>query len=182
MDYYPAFLDASEADPLFKHLHLHLPWIQGQVKVFGKIYDEPRLSLWMGDAGYTYAGVPREPAAWDDRVRQLAERLSRFCGCEFNSVLLNLYRNGHDAMGMHRDNEKELGPTPCIASLSLGASRYFDFRHLTTAQKYRIDLGHGDLVVMHGDTQRDYKHGVPRQKRIEAPRINLTFRRIYATH
>lgn len=158
-------------------------WQQGEVKVFGKIYAEPRLSAWYGDPNtpYTYAGKRQEPLPWLPPLTQLRERITTAVGQSFNSVLLNLYRNGQDAMGMHSDNEKELGNAPCIASLSLGATRRFVFQHKHQAtEKYALDLPSGALLIMTGQTQKLFKHGVPRQKRVNAPRINLTFRYIHA--
>ena len=96
-----------------------------------------------------------------------------------NSVLANLYRDGRDAMGWHSDDEPELGPRPVIASLSLGGTRRFVFRHRREPErKYELPLGHGSLLLMRGDTQADWKHALPRTARPVAPRINLTFRRI----
>lgn len=180
--YTPDFLNADEADPLFEQLSTAVQWQQGEVKVFGKVYAEPRLSAWYGDpnAQYTYAGKQQTPLPWLPVLTQLRERISASVGQPFNSVLLNLYRNGQDAMGMHSDNEKELGHAPCIASLSLGTTRRFVFHHkYHAAEKYRLDLASGALLVMTGQTQKLFKHGIPRQKRIQTPRINLTFRYIY---
>jgi alkylated DNA repair dioxygenase AlkB len=83
-------------------------------------------------------------------------------------------------MGMHSDDEVELGEQPVIASLTLGAKRNFILRH-----KYRKDidsvrlaLGSGNLLIMKGDTQACWKHGIPKQRNTCGPRLNLTFRTI----
>ena len=96
----------------------------------------------------------------------------------FNSVLLNRYRDGQDAMGWHSDNESELGRAPVIASISLGQARRFDLRHRQTREKLSIFLPHGSLLVMAGNTQAYWEHQIPRSKKITGERINLTFRRI----
>ncbi|HTU63812.1 MAG TPA: alpha-ketoglutarate-dependent dioxygenase AlkB, partial [Polyangiales bacterium] len=89
------------------------------------------------------------------------------------------YRDGSDSMGLHSDAERELGENPVIASLSLGATRRFQLRHRKRREgKLDIDLPSGSLLVMRGTTQHHYRHGVPKQPNVLAPRINLTFRRI----
>ena len=82
-------------------------------------------------------------------------------------------------MGWHSDDERELGPQPTIASLSLGAERRFVLRdRRDTARTERIALPHGSLLLMAGDTQARYRHSLPATARPIGPRINLTFRRI----
>jgi alkylated DNA repair dioxygenase AlkB len=133
----------------------------------------------MGDpaARYRYSGTDFVPAPWHPVLLPLRERLAAFCGASFNSVLLNRYRDGDDGMGWHSDNEPELGPAPLIASLSLGAERRFALRRRDDhAKKAEVVLGHGDLLLMGGATQRHYQHALPKSTRPLAERINLTFR------
>jgi alkylated DNA repair dioxygenase AlkB len=111
--------------------------------------------------------------------------VERACGGRFNSVLANLYRDGHDSMGWHSDDEAELGERPLIASLSLGAERRFRFRRRRArgepalpGDTLELRLPHGSLLRMAGDTQRLYRHDLPKMRGVAAPRINLTFRRI----
>lgn len=104
--------------------------------------------------------------------------MAEACGARFNSVLANLYRDGNDRMGWHSDDERELGTAPVIASVSLGAARSFRFRAKAGGDALAIELAHGSLLRMAGDTQRLYKHELPVRKRVEGPRINLTFRLI----
>lgn len=138
---------------------------------------EPRLSAWYGDAAYTYSGKTRQPHAWMPILDALRQRIEIACQARFNSVLLNLYRNGQDSMGLHSDDEPELGPEPLIASLSLGAERRFVLRHKTlTDQRHTLTLAHGSLLLMAGRTQHAWKHGLPKAKSVAEPRINLTFR------
>ena len=95
----------------------------------------------------------------------------------FNSVLANNYRHGQDSMGWHSDDEPELGPEPVIASLSFGAERPFDFRHKRDHHlKHRLLLSHGSLLVMQGNTQQLWQHQLPKRSRVQAGRVNLTFR------
>jgi alkylated DNA repair dioxygenase AlkB len=113
-------------------------------------------------------------------MRELRTRLEKASGGSFNSVLLNLYRDGVDSMGWHSDDEPELGERPVIASVSLGATRRFRLRHKTRAdlEPVVVDLEHGSLLIMKGETQRFWKHQLPKSRRVSEPRLNLTFRRV----
>lgn len=179
----PRWLPMAEADALFATLREVLPWEPHRIRLFGRLVDSPRLSCWIGDsdATYTYSGTRFVPRPWPAALLPLRERIAAACGEAFNSVLANLYRDGRDAMGWHRDAEAELGPRPVIASLSLGAPRRFLLKHACDpARKIAIDLPHGSLLVMRGNTQRHYKHALPRTAKPVGARINLTFRRVLA--
>jgi len=179
----PRWLASDAADALFAALRDTLPWQTHRLRLFGREVAAPRLSAWVGDPGarYRYSGTLFEPGPWPDALLPLREQLSAALGTQFNSVLANLYRDGGDAMGWHSDNEPELGPAPVIASLSLGATRRFVLRHRADpAQRLALDLAHGSLLLMAGDTQRNYRHAVPRTARPVGPRINLTFRHVTA--
>ena len=177
------WLAAAEADALFDALVAQVPWEVHRIRLFGREVDSPRLSCWIGDEGaaYTYSGTRFAPRAWPGGLQALRARLARELGIDFNSVLANLYRDGRDAMGWHSDDEPELGAQPVIASLSLGATRRFVLksRH-APAQRLALELPHGSLLVMRGDTQRRYRHALPRTARPVGPRVNLTFRRVRA--
>ena len=177
---YDAHAFASRADALFEALHRETPWEQHRLKIFGRDVGSPRLSCWVGDEGtaYKYSGTLFEPHAWTPTLAVLRDELAARFDLRFNSVLANLYRDGRDSMGWHSDDEPELGKTPEIASLSLGAPRRFRLRSRTTQEiALSIDLAHGSLLVMRGATQRLYQHDLPRTARAGA-RINLTFRAI----
>ena len=115
---------------------------------------------------------------WDKQLQQLRIRLEQQLEHQFNSVLANLYRDGHDYMGWHSDNEPELGSEPIIASISLGASRPLQFRHKKSKQKYELELEPGSLLIMHGQTQSTWQHCLPKRRKVTEARINLTFRYI----
>jgi alkylated DNA repair dioxygenase AlkB len=157
-----------------------VPWSSQTITMFGKQYVEPRRTAWFGDDGasYTYSGITMTPLAWTPLLTSLCKICEEHSGGSFNSVLLNLYRDGNDKMGWHADDEPELGVEPVIASLSLGVTRRFRFRHRTTKEIVECELATGSLVVMSGLSQKYWVHEVPRQKRITDPRINLTFRKI----
>ena len=182
---WPRWLDADAADTLFTELRQAIAWETHRIRLFGRELDSPRLSCWIGDPGaaYTYSRSRFEPRPWPSALAAVRERVERDCGARFNSVLANLYRDGHDAMGWHSDDEPELGARPVIASLSLGAERRFRFRRRRArgepaqpGDTVELALPHGSLLRMAGDTQRSYRHDLPRMRGMAAPRINLTFR------
>lgn len=181
LEFFDHWLGATAADTLFAALLQQIPWDTHRIRMFGRLVDSPRLSCWIGDPGtdYTYSGVRFAPRAWPVALRLICERLAREVGVDFNSVLANRYRDGRDSMGWHSDDERSLGKQPVIASLSLGATRRFVLRHRHDAtRKLELELEHGSLLVMAGDTQLDFQHALPKTARPVGERINLTFRRI----
>lgn len=175
IDYYPDWVD--DADQLFKLLWEEIAWEQHTIKLYGRAVLTPRLTAWMGDGPYRYSGIVNEPTAWPRALVERRERLQDELGVEFNSCLVNLYRDGADSMGYHSDNEPELGAQPTIASISLGDRRRFVLRHRSTGERWSWDLGHGDLLVMRDESQSNYAHAIPKTSRQVGPRMNLTFRR-----
>jgi alkylated DNA repair dioxygenase AlkB len=177
-----AFLSAAEADHAFSQLLADMPWRHDQITVYGKQHWQPRLTAWIGDEGshYTYSGLALAPQPWTPLLLELKQRIESVAATRFNSVLLNLYRDGNDSVGWHSDDESELGPEPVIASLSLGQSRTFHLKHKRRKElpPLKIELAHGCLLVMGGATQRNYVHAVPKSAKALGPRINLTFRTI----
>ena len=160
------------------------PWRHEDVKVWGKVFRQPRLIAWYGDPGhaYRYSGIFLNPLPWTDRIADMKTRVEAMVHTRFNSVLLNYYRDHNDSMGMHSDDEKELGLRPTIASVSLGAERSFLIKNKldTNAKLLKLPLASGSLLLMKGDTQKNYKHGIAKEKFIMGPRLNLTFRVIVA--
>ncbi|MCI2261691.1 alpha-ketoglutarate-dependent dioxygenase AlkB family protein [Xanthomonas indica] len=179
--WYPEWLDPAAAAALCAQLLRDVPWEVHRIRLFGKLVDSPRLSCWIGDAdaSYRYSGTRFAPHPWPEALLSLRARLAAETGVAFNSVLANRYRDGRDAMGWHSDDERELGPAPVIASLSLGATRRFVLRHRQEpALRQALELTSGGLLLMAGDTQRLYRHALPRTAKPVGERINLTFRRI----
>lgn len=179
--YQPSWLGTSLADKLFTHFERHIEWQEATIKLFGKCQKIPRLQAWYGDkeASYTYSGLQMEPLPWTPNLKVLKSKCESYCNTQFNSVLANLYRNGNDSMGFHADDEPELGEQPIIASVSLGEQRNFDLINKSTKQKQRIVLEHGSLLIMQGETQKHWQHGINKSKRPHDPRINLTFRFVH---
>lgn len=178
---FPHAFTREESDHHLIELQKNIAWKQEPVKIFGKEVMQPRLTAWYGDPNkaYSYSGITMKPLQWTDILLKIKEKAEYISGHKFNSVLLNFYRNEQDSMGWHRDNEKELGTDPVIASVSFGAERKFQFRHYTN-QKTVISMGlrHGSLLLMSGATQNNWQHRLPKSDMVHKPRINLTFRNI----
>lgn len=167
----PAMCDALVAETA---------WRQESVRVFGKLYPQPRLVAWHGDANaiYTYAGLRLEPKPWTPRLSMLREIATKMCDADFNSVLLNYYRDGRDSMGLHSDDESELGPNPIIASFTFGSRRQllFQHKHDNKLARIRLMLPSGSLLIMRGKTQQEWKHGIEKTRKPCGRRVNLTYR------
>lgn len=168
------------ADDYLQNLLHNLAWQSEQIYLYGRWMPVPRLMAWYGDQGadYRYSGVDHQPLPWTKELLALKKDVEAVCRQPFNSVLANLYRDGHDSMGCHADNEKELGPNPLIASLSFGETRLLRFRHHRTRMALDIELSHGDLLIMAGELQHHWRHELPKTRQAKQARINLTFRRI----
>jgi alkylated DNA repair dioxygenase AlkB len=179
--FYPNWIKPGFADSLLKILRENIIWECHRIKIFGREVDSPRLSCWIGDAGasYVYSQTRFEPHPWAPELQALRLRLQSEFESGFNSVLANLYRNGQDSMGWHSDDERELGKQPVIASISLGATRRFSFKAKTEAAKaVHLELPHGSLLLMRGDTQKNYRHALAKTSKPVGERINLTYRNI----
>ena len=171
----------EEKKDLWFELCLHdLDWETGFITIFGKTHQIPRLQAWYADneVEYTYSGKKLQRHNWNNLLLEIKEKIENITSFKFNSVLANLYRDGNDSMGLHSDNEKELGKKPVIASLSLGETREIYFKHKNKKLNLIIPQASGQLIVMHGKTQEYWKHEIKKTKKIKKPRINLTFRNI----
>jgi alkylated DNA repair dioxygenase AlkB len=180
LDHDPAWLSEDDADAALTALRGELEWEQREIVLFGRRILQPRLIAWAGEVGYRYSGQTLEPRAFTPAARRLLERVRAEAGAPFNHVLVNRYRTGEDSMGLHADDEPELGPDPRVATVSLGAGRRFLVkpRRKEDGPRQDLELGHGALLVMGGTCQRHYVHGVPRQASVTGERISLTFRRL----
>jgi alkylated DNA repair dioxygenase AlkB len=193
------FIEPDAADSYLDRLLSGVDWEQHQIRIFGRQRAVPRMSAWYGDPGarYCYSGLALEPLAWLPAIIELKDQIesrssewlppeafSSHAGSHadrstrYNSALLNLYRNGTDSMGWHSDDEPELGERPVIASLSLGATRRFRLKHRSrpALEPIALPLSHGSLLVMYGETQKNWKHAIGKSSNVFEPRINLTFR------
>ncbi len=179
------WLKLSESNELQALLARELAWEQSIIKVYGQPYKIPRLNAWYGDesAEYGYSGTQLKRNSWHPSLLLLKNRLEEDLGVSFNSVLANWYTTGEHSMGWHSDDEPELGRQPVIASVSLGGPRKFQLKHRFRQElsTYSIELPPGSLLVMSGDTQRYWRHQIPKTKRQVSSRINLTFRQVFVS-
>lgn len=167
----------------YQQLLAELPWQHDVVTLFGKTHITNRQIVWMSDKDYRYSGQLKIAVTWTEQLWALKQQIEvmlakQGLGTEFNACLLNYYPSGEDGMGYHADNEKELGQQTIIASVSLGATRKFVFKHRHTKDKIEFPLTSGQLIVMAGNTQQYWLHSLPKTKKVKEGRINLTFRRI----
>lgn len=157
----------------------NINWHQDTISMFGKDHRLPRVSAWYGDADkpYNYSGITLSPNPWNEPLNWLRGELFKICKRQFNSVLLNWYRDGADHISWHTDAEPELGKNPMIASVNFGESRRFLIRRQDNHQcKVEIPLHHGSVLVMASALQHYWQHSVPKQAKVKASRVNLTFR------
>lgn len=182
VDYDPFFIPKEEADQLLSHLLNDVDWRSSSMTTkTGDVFSLPRMQCWMSDPGVNAQLYQKEAAMeWSEPVRGLKDRLEELLHTKFDYVLMNLYRNGNDKIGYHKDDEAEEEGKNVIASVSFGATRHFLLaRNDRKARNHEYDfaLPHGSLVTMRGDVQKHWKHSVPQDKSITSPRVNLTFRK-----
>ncbi|XP_060537683.1 DNA oxidative demethylase ALKBH2-like [Pantherophis guttatus] len=181
----------AQADEIFQQLEKEVEYFEGEftkLHIFGKWHEIPRKQVTYGDAGftYTYSGVTFSPKPWIPILNRIRDRVQLVTTHTFNFILINRYKDGHDHIGEHRDDERELVPHSPIASVSFGACRDFIFRHGASRGKIasrriapvKLQLDHGSLLMMNFPTNHYWYHSLPSRKKVLAPRINLTFRKV----
>ena len=176
---YTGFFSVEESDHYFNSLLNEINWKQEPIKIFGKEVMQPRLTAWYGETGkaYTYSGITMQPHAWTKSLQAIKQKIEQVAVVTFTSALLNLYRNGNDSMGWHRDNEKELGNAPVIGSVSFGATRTFQFRNYKTKSDIKsLEPTHGSFLLMRCEKNHYWEHRVPKTNQPVTERINITFR------
>ncbi len=177
--YFPNFLKFDVANTYFNTFKTTTPWQQDNIKVFGKVYPQPRLTALYGNNGkpYTYSNITMQPHPFTKALLAIKQKIEKETTAHFTSCLMNYYRDGNDSNGWHADNEKELGENPIIASITLGQERFFHLKHRKNkAMTYKLLLAHGSLLLMQGETQHHWLHQIPKTKKPIGERINLTFR------
>lgn len=179
----PKFLAEAKTATLFQNLMAETNWEMPEMVMFGKKYSQAGYSTWFTNTGvsYVYSGITRTPHAMTPVLATVLDQCSLASGSEYNSVLVNLYRDGNDSVSWHSDNEEINGSEPTIASVSLGATRRFDLRHKESGETVRVDLEDGSLLVMSGLSQHCWVHQIAKTKAKVGPRINLTFRRVMSS-
>ena len=176
----PKFLLPGQTEPLFQQIMNETVWEKPEMVMFGKKYSQAGLSTWYTDTEipYVYSGITRQPHQMTVALANILRLCEDATSASFNSVLVNLYRDGNDSVSWHADNEEINGSEPVIASVSLGATRRFDLRHKESGETVRVDLEDGSLLVMSGLSQHCWVHQIAKTKSKVGPRINLTFRQV----
>ncbi len=178
--YIKDFFSHEISNAVYDRLIKNIDWNFDQIHIFGKKMVLKRRIAWYGDEDkiYKYSGTTKVPLKWNKTLYLIKNIIENHINYSFNSVLLNEYGSGQEGMGWHSDDEKELGPSPTIASLSLGASRDFYFRSNKDHSIVKLHLENGSLLIMQGETQHFWKHSLPKRLKLTEGRINLTFRKI----
>ncbi len=176
--YIPNFYTGTIADKYLTRLINDIKWEQESMKMYGKEVPFPRLTAWYGDQDkpYSFSGITLQPHPWSPGLSKIKNDIEAKANAQFNSVLLNRYRDGNDSISWHTDAEKELGQNPVIASVNFGAERKFQLKHKDTDERIEIVLQHGSLLIMQGELQHFWKHQIPKTKKPLGERVNLTFR------
>ncbi|MDB2628779.1 alpha-ketoglutarate-dependent dioxygenase AlkB [Gammaproteobacteria bacterium] len=174
------FFTSAESNALLESFISKLPWESMTIKMFGRDTKIPRLQCWIGDEGceYRYSGKQLNRQIWNQDLTMIRKKIFKELKIDFNSVLANYYRDGKDSMGWHSDDEKELGPNPTIASISFGSKRDLVFRNKISKKTLTIPQTNGCLILIDGETQKNWQHSIKKTQKIIGPRINLTFRNI----
>jgi alkylated DNA repair dioxygenase AlkB len=174
------FFTSAESNALLESFISKLPWESMTIKMFGRDTKIPRLQCWIGDEGceYRYSGKQLNRQIWNQDLTMIRKKIFKELKIDFNSVLANYYRDGKDSMGWHSDDEKELGPNPTIASISFGSERDLVFRNKISKKTLTIPQTNGCLILIDGETQKNWQHSIKKTQKIIGPRINLTFRNI----
>ena len=162
------FFDKAESDRLYTLLLEQSPWQQRERKMYDKVVLDPRLTAWYSDD---------KGNRWTPELLSVKKCIEQVCGIQFDSVLLNLYRDGKDSVSWHSDTEPISGHQP-IASVSFGQTRSFHLRHKfdKAIKPFSIPLMHGSFLLMSASVQQYWEHHIPKTSKPLAPRINLTFR------
>jgi alkylated DNA repair dioxygenase AlkB len=176
--FYRTLFNQTESERLFSELQTQVNWKQEFIKIYGKPVPIPRLTAWYGDPGkkYTYSKIEMMPESWSETLLEIKSRIEPLAQVQFNSVLLNLYRDGKDSVAWHSDNEPELGQNPVIGSVSFGETRRFMLKHKSKQLKDEVQLSSGSFLLMKGETQHSWLHQIPKSQKSIGARVNLTFR------
>lgn len=180
VNYYGKILTREKADFYLNNLLATIEWKNDEAIIFGKKIITKRKVAWYGEKPYeyTYSNTTKLALPWTEGLLVLKALIEKETSESFNSCLLNLYHTGDEGMAWHSDGETDLKKDGAIASLSFGAERKFAFKHKQSNEKVELILEHGSLLIMKGTTQTHWLHRLPPTKKINTPRVNLTFRTI----
>ncbi|MGY3053855.1 alkylated DNA repair dioxygenase AlkB [Pedobacter sp. UYEF25] len=180
VNYYGQIFSDQEASQLFETLLTTLAWAHDEALIMGKRIITKRKVAWYGDKSYqyTYSKITKTALTWTPELIKLKSLVEQLTAASYNSCLANLYHTGEEGMAYHSDDEKDLVYQASIASLSFGAARKFLLKHKHQKTTVTTFLEQGSLLVMKGETQKNWVHRLPTTTKTASPRINLTFRKI----
>src|ERR1700753_4027547 len=169
IDLCPGFVTA--ADALFDHLARVVPWHEERMRIYDNTVRVPRLL-----ARYQQGDELPHPVLEQAR-EALSAHYADELGEPFVSAGLCLYRDGADSVAWHGDRIARESPRDTmVAIVSLGAIRPFGLRPKSGGPGLRLQVGHGDLLVMGGSCQRTRLHGIPKVASCLGARISIQFR------
>ena len=179
-NYHGIVMDSKHCDFYYQRLMDTIQFKNDEAIIFGKKIITKRKVAWFGTSefSYKYSGITKTAVLFTKELLALKKIVEKESGEIYNSCLLNLYHTGEEGMGYHSDGEKMLKKNGAIASISLGVARKFSFKHKENKQRIDIVLENGSLLVMKKGTQTNWLHRLPPTKKVNSPRINLTFRTI----
>lgn len=180
VNYHGTVMTPEKAMDYYKDLMHSIQWKNDEAVIFNRHIITKRKAAWYGDTNYayTYSNTTKYALPWTKELLELKALAESLSGATYNSCLLNLYHSGEEGMAWHSDDEKTLAKNGTIASLSFGAVRKFSFKHKQTGETVSLVLENGSLLLMKGATQTNWLHRLPPTKKVQQPRINLTFRTI----
>ena len=180
LDYRAGIFSPPESEYFLNKFIIETPWEQHLVKMYDKQVITPRLVAWYGDSGNKYLSETfPNIRPWTEELLIIKNKIEPLAGMQFNSVLLNYYRDGNDSVAWHSDKESSFGRKTVVASVSFGQVRSFDIRNKQDhSEKYSIKLENGSYLLMKAGLQDGWEHRIAKSTKSMKVRVNLTFRLI----
>lgn len=193
IEYVPNLFTKEKANKYLKIFEKEIEYNsdeESMIMIHGKKMKIPRKQVAYGKPGtyYKFSGIKVMAKSWDNLendivcrcMHNIRRKVEKATGLKFNFCLINRYEDGDQCIGYHKDDEKQLGATPSIAGISLGAERDILFKKDTLPTDLdgvqKIKLENGSLVTFLYPTNQHWKHSIPRRAKVKKPRVSLTFR------
>lgn len=180
---YKKLFEESETEEILNYLlnknfEYHKPYMR-----FGKMAKVPR-----GQASYTIdnsihynykvSGGSPPNEVMDDKLKAITKKVNEELKTNYNTILMNVYKDGKDCIGQHKDKEDGWEKNTGFATLAFGAIRNFDIINNETQILTRIPHKAGYVINMPYPLNHHNTHGIPPQPRVKTERVSLTFREI----
>ena len=162
IEHVPGWLRASGS--LFDELIVTASWEQRYRYIYDRRVAEPRLTA-------EYRDISDVP----EQLHAITAALTRHYKVAYQYLWLNLYRSHRDSTSWHGDPIGKIQQASTVPVLSLGATRRFLIRPAEGGKSVSLAAASGDLIVMGGRAQRDWRHSVPKQAIPAGPRISINF-------